>query len=34
MERIKKTSNNKYVGSVGTVFITIGGYGGMVGEKW
>ncbi len=34
MDRIRKTSNNKYVGSVETVFLTIGGYGGMIGEKW
>jgi hypothetical protein len=34
MERIRKTSNNKYVGSVETVFLTIGGFGGMIGEKW
>jgi len=34
MERIGKISNNKYVGSVETAFLTIGGYGGMIGEKW
>jgi hypothetical protein len=34
MERIRKTSNNKYVGSMETVFPTIGEYGGMIGEKW
>ena len=34
MERIRKTSNNKYVGSVETVFLTIDGFGGMIGEKW
>jgi hypothetical protein len=34
MERIGKTSNNKYVGSVETVFLPLGGFGGMIGEKW
>jgi hypothetical protein len=33
MERIGKTSNNKYVGSVETVFLTISGFGGMFEEK-
>jgi len=34
MDRLRKISNNKYVGSVETVFLTIGGFSGMIGEKW
>jgi hypothetical protein len=34
MERIGIISNNRCVRSVETMFLTIGGFGGMVGEKW
>jgi hypothetical protein len=34
MEKIRKTINNKYVRSVETEFPPIGGFGGIIGEKW
>jgi len=34
MERIRKTSNNNYVRTVETMFLTVGEFGGIIGEKW
>jgi hypothetical protein len=34
MERIGIISNNRYVRIVEIMFVTIGSFGGMIGEKW